>query len=415
MPQQIPSKTYLSQRPTPVAPRPQYIPPIPQKTVRTQGPPPQFRPQINTHAQSIAQGYSSGQSQQSSHSIIPNRQQPKTPLPYRTPVPQGLFQSIGQHVQALDNGHRGPQPGGNYLPPPTYELPIPPMKLIVPNSQPAPAFLSQHQSHGSLSTSNSAVSFQNQELRNVHIIHDCRQGHNNAGGTPHQTYGVPGLPVGKPLETYGSPIVAPLASEHHSSGLSSNYEIPSIQLEIPNHNSIDFNSPSNSYGPPASGPASTLDVRGLEALESRNSAVISTEHHNVISAGQQTNIEGNLPGLSEGLSSTGLNFISAQESQSIQVPAQGQLGQYQLHIQSSNSDGNRIDGQNHQQILSDGLLQSILSAVEQQPSYTVPQTTHDQETDHSEVQIFLKSPEGQDVLSDKQDVSLDSDAEAKSS
>jgi hypothetical protein len=280
--------------------------------------------------------------------------------------------------------------GNTYLPPPVNELPIPPMKLSVPNV-PAQNFHSQHQGHsggGHASSHSSAsgggYSYQNQ---NVHIIHDCGKGPQLS-----QSYGTP---LGQPLESYEPP----QAQQLHE--LSSNYEIPSGSLLVPQHNQIDFNSPSNSYGPPASGPAS-LDVIGLESHQRANT-IVHSEHQQLASAGSTISNE-ILPGLSSGLG--GLNFVSAQKSHSIDVPSQGaQDGSYQYQLQFTNSQsahGNGGDAPDHQQILADGLLQSILSAVEQKPSQTVPQVVeHDQERDHSEVQVFLKSPQGQDVLADK--------------
>lgn len=423
-PPTLPSKVYLPQRPS-LPPRPlpppQYAPPVPMKLLRPQGPPISFRPQGPpppqfNHAQSIANGYSSGQSHQSQqsfgqshsqsqgqshsqslHSPNPIRQQPKYPLPYRAPVPQGLFQSIGQHVQALDNGGaRHQQLGNTYLPPATNELPMPPIKLIVPNPGQAQQFLSQHQSHGSGSaSSSSSFNFQNQELRNVHIIHDCGKGPQLS-----QNYGTP---LGQPLESYQAP--------------AQSYDVPSGALNVPQHNSIDFNSPSNSYGPPASGPAS-LDVLGLESHQRANiagftnqqheSSAFASEQQNIIDAGINTEVNGQtLPGLENGLTGSGLNFISAEKSHSIQIPTHNQQssGQnFQLQFTTSHSDhsGNKVDSPNHQQILADGLLQSILSAIEKKPEQNVPQVTEeDQEHDHSEVQVFLTSPQGQEALADK--------------
>jgi hypothetical protein len=464
-----PQKTYLPQRPVSQGPRPQYVPPIPMKLLRPQAPPVSFRPQGNSHAQSIAHGYASGQSHsqgghsggfanqgghsggfanhgghsggyanqgaqavgqlhtqsvhsgghnhqssqsgfaqsshssqghsqssysgaqghsQSIHSPGPIRHQPKNPLPHRAPVPQGLFQSIGQHVQALDNGHRDQSIGNTYLPPPVHELPIPPMKLSVPNPLPAQPFLSQHQSHsssGHSTSSGSAYSYQNQELRNVHIIHDCGKGPQLS-----QSYGTP---LGEPLESY-----EPQALQLE--GLSSNYDVPSGNLEVPQHNQINFNSPSNSYGPPASGPAS-LDVIGLESQQ-RSNTIVNTQQDHLVSASSSSHVTSeSLPGLSSGLS--GLNFISAQKSHSIEVPTpDASSTQYQLQFTTSQSDQNSVDPPNHQQILADGLLNSILSAIEKQPGDTVPQVKDDdQENDHSEVKVFLKSPTGQEVLADK--------------
>ncbi|XP_052868459.1 uncharacterized protein LOC128274340 [Anopheles cruzii] len=102
-----------------------------------------------------------------------------------------------------------------------------------------------------------------------------------------------------------------------------------------------------------------------------------------------------LPGLDGGLGG-GLELISAQKSQSLTIPVQGQHGSYQLQFQGAGSAP-------HEQILSEGLLQSILSAIEQpqhQRAASHQQDAYDPNIDHSEVSVFLKSPEGQQTLRD---------------
>jgi hypothetical protein len=422
-----PSKIYLPQRPQP-APRPlppqrppqqQYHQPSnnygPPKQIRPQAPPQSFRP----HS---AGGHSHGQTQISHHGFVKN--QPKQPLPHRPPVPHGLFQSIGKHVQALDLGNKhNQQPVNNYLPPATHELPIPAMKLVLPH----PIKHQQFNAHGSSSSSSSSSSFNlnNNQLQNVKIIHDCGKGHLS------QNYGPPSAPVdtygpphhqqqqhhhhheqhhqqqqqheGKPAESYGTPIGKPL--EHYEPPqtlqlVQQQYEIPAFTLDIPQHNNVNFNSPSNSYGPPASGPAANLDVIGLESQHRANSVQI--EHQNLIAEGSATSFASSLPGLDSGLASTGLEFASATKSHSIQLPPSGgPVPRFQVQLQSSISDqhSNSIDAPGHQTILADGLLESVLHAIEEQPS--IPQVVEDQQTDHSEVKVFLNSPTGQDVLSDK--------------
>lgn len=372
----------------PIAPpRSNYGPPIPTKTVRPQAPPPNFRP-LNNHAQSVAHSYSS-----QSHSIQQTPARPVRPLIHRQPVPQGLLQSIGHNVQVQDAQRgisHGLSGGKTYLPPPTNEVPIPPMKLIVPSPGPIQQF--HHQSHSQASgvaTSSSSFSLQNQDLRHVHVIHDCGK-----GPQLQNTYGAP---LGGSVQTYE----APLVGESHSAVLSAGYEVPAQALEVPQHNSINFNAPSNtygppsnSYGPPASGPGH-LEVVGLE---SRNNAVVAE----LTQSESRDSQRAELPGLNNGLSSSGLDFISAIKSHSIEVPQnQGPVGNFQLQIQGSQSHDNRIDGTNHKQILDDGLLQSILTAIEQKPAQTVPQVTEDAETQHTEAKTFLKSREGQEVLGDK--------------
>ena len=350
-------------------PRPQYVPPIPQKQFRPQAPPPNFRPLSQGHAHSIAQSYAS-------HSQSHHRpQQPKQPLVYRPPVPQGLLQSIGQHVQAQDQ--RAQLSGNTYLPPPTNELPVPQMRLVLPHPGPVQSFNGHHSSGGV------ATSHQNSNLGAVQIIHDC------AGRAPSVTYGIP-------HQTYGVP---QNFQDSHSAVLSAGYTVPAQSLEIPQHNSANFhqtlNTPTDSYGPPPSGPAA-LDVIGLDPRSNHHSELQVSETQNIASS--------SLPGLSSGLS--GLDFISAQKSHTLVLPKnQGASQEFKFHIQGSHSgvDENRVDGTNHQEILAEGLLQSILSAIEQKPApETVPQVS-EEENEHKDAKIFLKSKEGQEVLADKSD------------
>ncbi|CAO1439470.1 unnamed protein product [Diamesa serratosioi] len=420
---QQPPKLFLPQRPILLQPpAPQYIPPIPIKMLRPR--PQQYQGQAHSIAQGYAansgsQGYASNSGSQQSHSSSQGyasssgsqqahshqsigghsqhiqhgppppqqqiRQQPRHPLAYRMPVPQGLLESIGQQVQALDNGNHIQQSGSTYLPPPTGDLPFnnqgPQQFHAQQQGSSASGYSTQsqssHQQQQQQQSSSGAYAYQN-EVRN-YPTHDCGKGPQfNQVQVPHQEYGPP----------------ADSINLRHTNVISE-------ALEIPNHSSADFNSAS-SYGPPASGPA-LLDNVGYESQVRSNSGSSSSSETQIIqstgseshsSSSQQHNEQ--LPGLNTGLS--GLDFISAQKSQSLQIPVQGALGSYQLQFQSSS--GNSIDGPNHQQILSDGLLNSILSAIEQ-PNQQIPQVTEDQQTDHSEVQVFLKSPAGQDVIADK--------------
>ena len=423
LPQQ-PPKLFLPQRPSLLPPQPQYIPPIPIKMLRPR--PQQFQGQAHSIAQgyasnagsqqnqqqqfqgqshSISQGYASNSGSQQAHShqsigghsqhiqhgpSAPQqqiRQQPRYPLTYRQPVPQGLLESIGQQVQALDNGNQIQQSVATYLPPATSDLPFSnqgPQQFHAQqqnqgSSSSGYATQSQSQSHQQSShqqqSSSGAYAYQN-EVRN-YPTHDCGKGPQfNNVQVPHQEYGPPQDTI----------------NLRHTNVISE-------ALEIPSQGSADFNSAS-SYGPPASGPA-LLDNVGYESQVRSNSGASTSETQIIESSGSESHSSSlqqneQLPGLNTGLS--GLDFISAQKSQSLQIPVQGALGSYQLQFQSSG--GNSLDGPNHQQILSDGLLNSILSAIEQ-PNQQIPQVTEDQQRDHSEVQVFLKSPEGQDVIADK--------------
>lgn len=105
-----------------------------------------------------------------------------------------------------------------------------------------------------------------------------------------------------------------------------------------------------------------------------------------------------------GLDGSGLDIVSAQQSHSLTIPVQGALGTYQLQFQSAGGgDSNSLDdAPNHQQILSEGLLQSILSAIEQpgSSSITVPQSSFDELQTHQDVDSFIQSQAGQQVLAE---------------
>ncbi|KAG5685157.1 hypothetical protein PVAND_014349 [Polypedilum vanderplanki] len=295
-------------------------------------------------------------------SFLNQQQQQRRPPPIRPQRPIPLLQPQRQSQS-------------QYIPPV-------PMKLDLFSS-----FNSYSNSGSSgVATSSSTFSLQNNELRNVHVIHDCGKGH-----LPAQSYGTPLAP---PLTQYIPP------SESHSAVLSTSYEVPAQNFEVPQHNSVDFNSPANSYGPPASGPASSsLDVIGLESRG--NSVIVEPQ---TAESNDAPKVE--LPGLSSGLSNSGLDFISATKSHTLVLPTSqsGPTRNFQLNIQSSHSDqsDNRVDLPNHQQILADGLLNSILNAIEQ-PSPTVPQVSEDPEQEHNEAKKFLESKAGQEVLAEKKE------------
>lgn len=107
-----------------------------------------------------------------------------------------------------------------------------------------------------------------------------------------------------------------------------------------------------------------------------------------------------------GLDGAGLDIVSAQKSQSITIPVTGTQGTYQLQFQSAHGltggEYNDLDSPNHQQILSDGLLQQILSAIEQPSakSDVVPQvSTYEEDLDaQTDVDQFIKSEIGKETL-----------------
>jgi hypothetical protein len=386
---------------------------------------------------------------------------PRQPLSFREPVPQGLIESIGHSVTHLDNfGVKPQQHGGVYLPPPAAELPVPSNDLTVlpvnhapqqfltqhnfqqsnqgaaeqqgfleqtqqltPPKYTAPNFQVQQQFHQQSGGHQFSGHHQQQQQFNSYPsalplvqeprytgytgMSDCGRGPQTFGG--HQqgqfqqqtfvsdSYGLPAQGSTQGFDSYGPP--QPPPAQYQQQTLHSNV-VTSYQVAPSNVNAgSELETPQSSYGPPASG--NPTDNQGYESqVKSATTTIEGESKDTQESASSQTL---NLPGLS---SVAGLDLLSAQKSQSLEIPVQGNLGSYHLQFQAADpigsaGNGNDIEHPPHQQILSEGLLQSILSAIEQpNQGNAIPQTTYDQQTDHSDAAVFLESPEGQKVLSE---------------
>lgn len=158
----------------------------------------------------------------------------------------------------------------------------------------------------------------------------------------------------------------------------------------------------SSYGPPPSGNPQDSLAFGSEQKASSVVEIKSDEKSQQQQQQESSISEQKLPGL-EGLD--GLDIVSTQQSQSLTIPVQGQFGSYQLQFQSANGlgggEGSGIDSATHEQLLSEGLLNQILSAIEQpgQSNIIIPQTG-DPIANHQEAASFLKSPQGQETLAE---------------
>ncbi|XP_055310243.1 uncharacterized protein LOC129573580 isoform X2 [Sitodiplosis mosellana] len=332
---------------------------------------------------------------------------PRHPVSFRPPVPQGLLESIGQSVKHQDQFGIKLRPQSSvYLPPPTNEVPPPPAGLETLPLAPAAPF------HPDTPKAN------NFDHQFVYAPSQCSHGPNLAGGSYsfgsnpfgsipqlQTAYGVPNqaLDVSQSssfeivqnagsqglLTSYGPP-----ASGAVSSGASSGFD-----SFINTH---EEHSPSSSYGPPPSGnPADSFAHGSQKSLTTVQIDSISNNNSTANTTDSQQYSE--LPGLSN----AGLNIISAQKSIPIEIPVQGQLGSYSLQFQAADplaSQHNEIDTPDHQRLLSEGLLQSILSAIEQPKGNETPQSTFDSTKEnldnHPEVGKFVKSAVGHETLAE---------------
>lgn len=186
--------------------------------------------------------------------------------------------------------------------------------------------------------------------------------------------------------------------------LATSYDAPasgdvSLQNQHSNQeNTHEIHEPSSSYGPPPSGnPADSL---GFESeLKSSAVAIDSSVKREVDNTGE-TNAD-QLPGLD----GAGLDIVSAKQSHSLEIPVQGTLGSYSLQFQSADplgSENNEVDSPDHQKLLNDGLLQSILSAIEQpqSTSFVAPQSPSESIENHRDVEHFIQSRVGQETLTE---------------
>lgn len=187
----------------------------------------------------------------------------------------------------------------------------------------------------------------------------------------------------------------------------SSYEAPasgvatSIDSLINTH---EVHAPSSSYGPPPSGNPADSFAHGSQKSVSTIQINSLNSTSNVSQTSSLNEKTEDLPGLS----GAGLDIISATKSHSIEIPIQGQHGSYSLQFQSgdpSASQNNELDQPNHEKLLSEGLLDQILTAIETDKSTHTPQlvqSNNENIQNHPDVKQFVSSSVGQETLAEVQ-------------
>ncbi|XP_037938001.1 protein pygopus isoform X2 [Teleopsis dalmanni] len=362
---------------------------------------------------------------------------PSKPVAFRPPVPQGLLESIGATVQHLDQfGVKPAEQPQTYIPPaaneiassgpgnlsPGYGVPLP-APLPQPQPQPHPQIIVEQQlpqpqsaqvfvqaQHGNLNQYGPPpppppsaalqlgppvppapqylpplppppASFgrpippppQQQYLppppRPLGVFHQNSFEHSHSASQLNQQFvHTQGLPLqqearfnqvhdcGQGPNLVGASYQLQQQQQFAGSVSSSSanaYNAISQSIPVAEQHTQFIEGPSDSYGPPASG--NDIDHTGYASQKSTVTALPDGTDPQ------------NLPGLD------GLNVISAQKSQSIQITpdqvnSQPQASQttYQLQFGGDASQSNNPEqNANHEEILSQGLLQSILTAIEQ--------------------------------------------------
>lgn len=290
---------------------------------------------------------------------------PRNPIPFKQPLPQGLIESIGETVKQIDQ--QSSLVSGGYSSSSGYEI------------------QSSHDVTGglySLPLENAPRPFYNgpqaltQELQLpieqtvYHATHNTDCNH----GIPQDSYGPP--PSGR----------------NQQLGLGSEVSQSVVTSYIPPPSGIVQTETSGSGYTSASEQVSHEILPDASQFRDAKSESDSVSHLDDGHIEIQQSNEKDLSQITNG------DFLSVQ----------GKLGSYQLQFQSANGlgdsgDNNSVDGAAHQQLLSEGLLQQILSAIEQpnqQSNGIVPQSSYDQHRDHRDAADFLHSPDGQAIISE---------------
>lgn len=307
---------------------------------------------------------------------------PKRPVLLREPVPAGLIDTIGKHsAQKEIFGSSNFNLGQAYLPPPVSDLPlkndIPPEPTnlySLPSSNSPISF--QNLVHGSssagLHTSVYNSGFSSGSLNLEGASAQALSSYNVPLGTVDGSYSVPshlGLTVG--LDHSLPPVSIDLTGGYsqtntfslpHDCALHKTQALSSLAYSsVPSVPSVPTVSEYNSL----SSGSDTVNGQAsvVPDLNTAHSQTVSTEarNNNIEESDKDGKEYGKSVAQSFGPNS---ELIKSQSINLNNIPLQGNLGSYTLQIQAADSSGeqNRVP---HTQVLNDGLLQSILAAIEQ--------------------------------------------------
>ncbi|KAJ8945593.1 hypothetical protein NQ314_009116 [Rhamnusium bicolor] len=339
---------------------------------------------------------------------------PKHPVVHREPVPPGIFDSITKQTAHKHNhghtSHNQHSFSSTYLPPPVadisrptkeYTPPAPSTLYSLPNAHSPISF--QNVAYGSSSSgllhqnlnlnieesSAPALSSYNAPLNIVDGSYNLphAQSHTHS----HLNSEVVGIDLSHPgltIDLTGNGGAKSGFSLPHDCSLHKTQSLPSLSYGVPSANSYTASLsslttnirgaqgaialPQTSYGVPEvnSGPAVQIsyEVSEPHSSELRDNYDLSAAHSQKVSSEAKVNsIENETEGKSYGkfvAKSFGSNseLIQSQNIDLNNIGLQGALGSYTLQIQSADGGQGEVP---HGQVLNDGLLQSILAAIEQ--------------------------------------------------
>lgn len=308
---------------------------------------------------------------------------PRRPIVFREPVPVGLIQSIGHGVSQkdasgiIDTVHSH-SVGPTYIPPPVLEVtkpvkePEPSDLYNLPHVERPISF--QNFVHGSstaglshqfanslnlnadynfgsidgayaLPLQSSAVAFtgnQNNNHQNYYLEQSKQVNYNTLNS---------GSGYSSLSSTYG----APYQNTQHDCSVHSSQPLPQLSYGVPNGYNIGGGYQDQNYA------FGSSDLHGSHSQSS-----VSLSNSASTNAISEVTKENYAKSLGESFANGG-ELIKSQSLDLNNIPLQGALGTYTLQIQSADGLGgtaaSTVDVP-HEQVLNDGLLQSILAAIE---------------------------------------------------
>ncbi|XP_023718305.1 proline-rich extensin-like protein EPR1 [Cryptotermes secundus] len=322
---------------------------------------------------------------------------PKEPVKFREPVPAGLLTSIGETVANNNAFGINPPKGPTYLPPPVPD-PVnshsdsgsPPIIYGSPQALSSTFFGSGSSYHG-LSPPPAPSSFSSYSGGGSQTLalfggapvdtYGAPTSHSSAGNNCGATSFVPSSGFGSqsvPSSAYGSPLHSSGSVEISNSLLGSyqNYGAPppSQSYRAPDGN-YQPSAPQVIYGSPDQAALQTSSVNGQSSSDTDGgtlaggNAVAEALTSNGLPLDLDTLFQSQQTALSAPASPLHHEELRTQ-SGTRDFSIQGSQGRYTLQIQQAGAVGGLGSGEDipHEQVLSNGLLQDILAAIEQQPS-----------------------------------------------
>lgn len=305
---------------------------------------------------------------------------PKQPVVFREPVPPGLIQSLGDKVAhkdahgIIEHSSSYENNGGSYIPPPVpdhtkprqHSFPPTPSNLFsLPSPDPPVSF--QNVAHGSSTSGliNNVGSFINYDNPQPLTSYTAPLGFvDGSYGLPPQSVGTAvGLDhslAASSIDLTSANLDYPHAGISDSQHSSSFPVLQALPYDCTNHKSQPFPFPhGDSLGAYS---ANTEQQHDLQTAHSQKSSVTTSSTGNVIE-GVTSSKEPHPKSLTDAFGPDS-ELVKSKSVDFNNIPVRGALGTYTLQIQSANGGGNS-NSVPHDHVLSEGLFQSIIDAIEQ--------------------------------------------------